>query len=216
MDERIKQNYKNYYDIIDVIGNGGFGIIYKGKIKNTNDLRAIKVMNFDKIKECLLIKYNANEIEQQLQLCIQGFINEFENMKICSMNNENSVKCYEYFYNKEHFVIIMELCDNNLGKLLTERYLINNCGFNEKEIYEILKQLNKTFNIMKNNKIIHRDLKLENILIKYSDQEHKKYTIKLTDYGCSKRLSSLTNNYLNTFSGTMIYMAPEILKKKRI
>ena len=36
--------------------------------------------------------------------------------------------------------------------------------------------------------MVHRDLKLENILIKYMDKEHKNYIVKLTDYGCSKRI----------------------------
>ena len=76
-----------------------------------------------------------------------------------------------------------------------------------------MKQLNNAFKIMKENKIIHRDLKLENILIKYNDKEKKKYTIKLTDCGCSKRLISLSKNYGNTPNiGTIVYMAPEILK----
>ena len=57
--------------------------------------------------------------------------------------------------------------------------------------------------------IIHRDLKLENILIKNIDKE--KYIIKLSDYGCSKRLISLSRN-CNTYSGTLLYMSPEILK----
>jgi serine/threonine protein kinase len=84
------------------------------------------------------------------------------------------VKCYEYFNNKENFVIIMELCDKNLSKLLAEK-IINNKEeiFNINEILEILKQLNNTFKIMKENKIINRDLKLENILIKYDDKEKK-------------------------------------------
>ena len=74
-----------------------------------------------------------------------------------------------------------------------------------------MKQLNKTFRIMKEKKIIHRDLKLENILIKYIDKEKKKYIIKLSDYGCSKRLQSLSR-YCSTYSGTLAYMSPEILK----
>ena len=49
---------------------------------------------------------------------------------------------------------------------------------------------------MNANKIIHRDIKLENILIKYNDKEHKDFTIKLSDYGCSKRLNSLSKNFL--------------------
>ena len=72
-----------------------------------------------------------------------------------------------------------------------------------------MKQLNNTFKIMMENKIIHRDLKLENILIK---KENGQNIIKLTDYGCSKRLLSLSN-YGNTAGiGTVVYMAPEILK----
>ena len=59
------------------------------------------------------------------------------------------------------------------------------------------------------NKIIHRDLKLENILIK---KEKGQNIIKLTDYGCSKRMISLSN-YGNTLNvGTVAYMAPEVLK----
>ena len=73
-------------------------------------------------------------------------------------------------------------------------------------------QLNVMNILIIENKIIHRDLKLENILIKYKDKGHKKYIIKLSDYGCSKRLSSLTKNYLNSVNGTLLYMAPEILK----
>jgi len=126
-------------------------------------------------------------------------------MNICSKNNINSVKCYEYFINNDYFVIIMELCDKNLSKLLLERKKT----FNLKEIFEILNQLNNAFKIMKENKIIHRDLKLENILIKYN--EDKTFTIKLSDYGCSIRVESLSRNFSNSIVGTNIYMAPEIL-----
>ena len=105
----------------------------------------------------------------------------------------------------------MELCDNNLQHLLNQRKKEKKKGFNYKEIYDIMKQLNKTFRIMKEKKIIHRDLKLENILIKYIDKEKKKFIIKLSDYGCSKRLISLSR-YCSTYSGTSAYMSPEILK----
>ena len=93
-------------------------------------------------------------------------------MKICSINNNNSVKCYEYFNNKDNFVIIMELCDENLLQLLNKRLKNENKGFNSEEIYEIMNQLNNTFKIMKEKNIIHRDLKLENILIKYNNNKN--------------------------------------------
>ena len=213
MSDRTKKNYKNYYEIIEVIGFGGGGYVYKGKEKATKELRAIKVISLEKIEEYLLSQYETEEIKEQLNLCINGFIEEFNNMKICSNNNNNSVKCYEYFNNKDNFVIIMELCDLNLSQLLKQRLLNNKKGFNIEEIYEIISQLNNTFKIMKKNNIIHRDLKLENILIKFNDKEHKKYTIKLSDYGSSKRLKSLSMN-CNSYLGTLVYMAPEILKRK--
>ena len=189
MSDRIKTNYEEYYEIIKLIDSGAYGHVYKGREKSTKELRAIKVISLEKIKENLLSQYEANEIEEQLNLCINGFIEEYNNMKICSNNNNNSVKCYEYFNNKDNFVIIMELCDKNLSEVLKQRVKNEKKGFNIEEIYEIMNQLNNTFKIMKENNIIHRDLKLENILIKYNDNND--YTIKLTGYGCSKRLNSL-------------------------
>ena len=106
MSERSKKNYEEYYEKIDVIGVGGYGCVYKGREKETKELRAIKVMSLEKIKENLLLQYERKDIKKHLDLCINGFIEEFNNMKICS--NKNSVKCYEYFNNRNNFVIIME------------------------------------------------------------------------------------------------------------
>ena len=217
MAERSKENYEKYYDIKKVIGTGAYGCVFEGNEKNNkNELRAIKVIELKKIKEILLSGYQIEDLKNQLKLCIDGFIKEFENMKICSENNNNSVKCYEYFNNKDNFVFIMELCDENLSQLLTNKFINNKLGFNSEEILEILKQLNNTFKIMKDKNIIHRDLKLENILIKYNDEQHKTFTIKLADYGSSKRFysqsKSLSKIYFNSHVGTFNYMAPEILK----
>ena len=205
MAERSKQNYNDYYETINVIRICRYGYVYKGIDKETKELRAIKIMDKEKIRKNLSYQYEIKEIENQLKIYIEGFIQEFENMKICSKNNDNSVKCYEYFNNKDNFVIIMELCDENLLRILKKRIENDKKGFNSEEISEIMEELNNTFKIMKENNIIHRNLKLENILIKYHDKEHKKYTLKLSDYICSKRLISLSQNCID------IYMAPEIL-----
>jgi len=66
MIERSKQNYEDYYEIIKVIGIGGYGCVFKGRDKQTKELRAIKVMNIDKIKENLLIKYEREELKDFL------------------------------------------------------------------------------------------------------------------------------------------------------
>ena len=206
---RQSQDFRKYYDNLEGIGNGEFTIVYKGREKKTNELRAIKVIQLDKIKENIfLYKREDEDPQKKLKECIDGYINECENMKLCS--NINSVKFYEYFNDGNNFVIIMELCDSNLSKLLLKR---NNMGFTDQEIYEIMTQLNNGFKIMKENKIIHRNLKLENIFIKYED--NNKYIVKLADYGSSKRLDSLSKNYCNTNVGTLIYMPLEILKEEK-
>ena len=131
-------------------------------------------------------------------------------MEICSKNNtnNNSIKYYEFYNTNENLIIVMELCDTSLQQLLNDR----KDGFNEGEIRDILNQLNNTFKIMKDNKIIHRDLKLANILIKYEDNNKQKFIVKLTDYGISKQLTSISKCFTHT--GTLLTMAPEILNEE--
>ena len=151
----------------------------------------------------------ANNIFNDLEVTKIGenLLNEIKNLKLCSKSNNNIVKFYEYYDTEEEFVIVMELCDNNLKHFLFER----KNGLNKNEIKEIIMQLNNAFRIMVDNKIIHRDLKLENILIKYINEDKTKYSVKLADYGVSKKLNTLAQK-CRTHAGTLITMAPEILK----
>ena len=100
----------------------------------------------------------------------------------------------------------MELCDDNLHNILNKKER----GFNCEEIIDIIKQLNNTFKIMSNNCIVHRDLKLENILVKYIDNKKSKFIVKLSDYGISRKMLSMSKK-CSTYAGTIITMAPEIL-----
>ena len=177
MSERSKHNYKDYYETINEIRIYRYGYIYKGRDKETKELSSIKVIDKENIRKNLSYQYEIKEIKNQLKIYIEGFIQEFENMKICSKNNENSVKCYEYFNNKDNFIIIMELCDENLLQKLNKRIENDKKGFNSEEISEIMEDVNNIFKIMKENNIIHWNIKLDNITIKYDDKEHKKYKI---------------------------------------
>ena len=58
--------------------------------------------------------------------------------------------------------------------------------------------------------IVHRDIKLNNILIKYLDEDKTQYKVLLSDYGISNQINSITQK-LNTYIGTRLLMAPEIL-----
>ena len=85
-------------------------------------------------------------------------------MKECQKNNnKNSVKFYEYYDTDDEFIIVMELCDENLVSLIKRIQRTLNLD----EIYDLLSQLNNTFKIMYESKIAYRDINLNNILIKY-------------------------------------------------
>ena len=210
-----EEDFRNYYDIIKKIGEGGFGIVYEVKLKETEELRAIKVIDKKKIIDIFINENLRKPNEEEMKIYINSFFNEIENMKLIegkNKENENTVKFYEYFHTENEFCIVMELCDGNLFEILSNKE--NDQGFKVYEIYNILNQLNNTFRIMVENKLVHRDLKLQNILIKYKDKEKKDYIVKLTDYGISKHLLSLTRK-LSTQIGTFNMMAPEILEGKQ-
>jgi serine/threonine protein kinase len=61
------------------------------------------------------------------------------------------------------------------------------------------------------NNIIHRDIKLENIMVKYIDSSHRKFIPKINDYGLSKQVKG---GITSTVCGTPIFMAPELILNK--
>ena len=209
MEERTKENYNLYYEKLGKIGKGAFGDVYKAKLKENNEFRAMKFIDLDDMKQKINESLIIEDPQKAFNDGLKDIINELENMKICSNENrnDNSVKYYEYFKSENEFVIIMELCDCNLKNLLKDKN-----SFSAEEIYFIMKQLNNTFKIMEEKQIVHRDIKLENILIKFKDEKKKDYFVKLTDYGISKRITNTT--MAKSKKGTLITMAPKIIKNE--
>ena len=67
---------------------------------------------------------------------------------------------------------------------------------------------------MAEKNIVHRDLSLKNILLKYENDEKTKYTVKLCDYGITKQLINITRGFTKNQLGTVDFIAPEITKNK--
>ena len=175
--------------IKEEIGKGNFSKVFKAFDNENKCFVAVK-----KINKILL---NENK---------ESIINEIETMKKLN-NNEHSIKLIENYEDEDYFNIVMELLDSNL-----QNELKKNGKFSLKTIKIILLQLNSILYLMNEKKIIHRDLKLENILIKYKNINLNEFEIKLSDFGLSKFLEK--NNVTSTFCGTIINMAPEILENK--
>ena len=204
MEER--KSYEDKYELKEKLGEGGNSIVFKAVQKSTGKNVAIKKFDKNRIKDYYMSEFFKAISDEEMKPYIDSYLKEIENMKTAegiNKDNENTIKFIEYYDYDDEFVLIMELCDENLAKFISKRAQLS-----EEEIYMILSQLNNTFRIISSKKIAHRDLKLENILVKYENQEKTKYTFKLTDYGESKTLS-ITNKY--TQVGTCNFTAPEIL-----
>ena len=186
MTEYKNNSFRKFYEIDDFIGSGEFADIYNGKNIQTNEEVAIKLAGKDTIKK-YLINHNIPNDKENLNKYINILTNEVKYMKILQKENEtvndNVVKIKDCYYDDKEFAIIMELCDTNLYNHVLDK----GRGLNSKEIYYILSQLNNSFKIMNKNEILHRALRIENILIKYKNKEKDEFIakLKLTDDCCS-------------------------------
>ena len=177
-------NLLDNYEELQKIGEGNFGRVYSTKRKNDGKKVCLKFITIN----------NNNKNDYKNELEILKLLNEFE----------NSVKYYgDYKYineiGEEEIIIEMEKCDMDLKKFIKEKLILK-----VEEIKKILFGLNKVFKFMQEKKIIHRDLKLDNILVKYDNNSG--YIFKLSDYGNAK----IQNNSYS-LKGTLETIAPEIL-----
>lgn len=178
----IKQSYKTYYKDEGVLSDDGHYKIHKASRKNSYEKYAIKIFDFNNI----IAEYKNDRMkdpeQKDMEVFVQGLIEQIRVMKILSNGNINSVKLYECFLTKDEFAMVMELCDTDMMHLYTD----NPTLFSLEKVYQILTQLNNTFLLMARNNFIHGDIKLDNILVKYTNS-YNDYILKLTDYGVSNK-----------------------------
>jgi surface protein len=192
----------------DYLGGGGFGQVFKALIKDTDERRAVKIIDKNRIREDYKKEFYKYPSEEEIKPYFEDLKDEIKYMEIMegpNKDNENTVKFDKYFEYKDIFVIVMEYCNSSLLD-----YFATRNTFTVEEIRDFLTQLNNSFKIMNENRIAHRDLSLENILIKYRNNDNRKIIYKLTDYGVSKKLLSLSKKF-STKVGKLDFMAPEIL-----
>ena len=173
------------YEKINQIYTWSYGEIFKAKNNQTGNYVAIQRIDKSKFE-------NENK-----------YLSIVQNMKL--LKSENSVSFIEAFNTKDNFYIVMELCLINL-----EEYMkIRNEELSIQELKEILIQINKILKKMKEENIIHRDLKLSNILI--SMNKINKILFKLCDFNLSKNINKELKK-----NKKILTIAPEIIKEGNI
>ena len=172
------------YKLNEKIGGGNFGEVYSGILKI-----AIKRIPKSIIEDQKLNK----ELEREKNI-------------LSKCKSTNIIKLYDFIETEDYYDLILEKCDTDLNSILEKRKR----GFSIIEIRNIMNQLNNAFRILESKNIIHRDIKLENILVKYNNRSKEDFTVKLADFGLSREISNKIK-IDDSFCGSPDTMAPEIL-----
>lgn len=178
------------YQLIESIGTGSYGDVYKALSLKTGQICAVKVIQLEPGEE------------------LDEVLNEVNFLKSCSHSNIVSyIGCYlrkGSLKGEKYIWIVMEYCG---GGSVEACYKTLKQPFTEMEIACILREGLEGLQFLHSRRQIHRDIKAGNILI--TDQGHA----KLADFGVSTQITK-TLVKRNTFIGTPYWMAPEVISSE--
>ena len=171
---------KSDFKFIKKLGYGQFGNIYKAREKRRGYLVAIKSISKEKIRKYKMEKSLIKEIK--IQYCL---------------DHPNILPLYGFFHDEKHIYLIMEYAEH--GQLFDWLKKQPEGRTTEKRASGIIRQILEAFAYMQEKKVIHRDLKLENVL-RFGE------TVKVADFGWSV----IANEKRQTYCGTLDYISPEM------
>ena len=183
------------------IGKGSFGEVYITSKKGDDTQKfATKKLDREELgKEAL--KYLKNEIQILQQLKHQNIV-KFESIK----------------KTKKHFYLVMEYCNGGELSGALEKYQEKyGKPFSQEIVQHLMRQIIDAFKYIHAQKVVHRDIKLENILINFETEKDKeelnmmKATAKIIDFGFACFIDK--SGLLYSTLGSPINMDPIILKK---
>ena len=164
-DPKDSEIFQKTYEKMETISKRDNIEVYKGKNKNTSEIVTIK------------------EIQMTSSIKKEDIEKEVEYMELFK-NNTHSIKFIEKIEENNITYIVFESYDAALKKYLNE----SQTGFNLEEIKIVMNHLNSILTELRKNKMVHNDIKLENILVKFTNSSY--FDIKLSEYGKAKTLTS--------------------------
>ncbi|XP_008397423.1 TRAF2 and NCK interacting kinase a isoform X16 [Poecilia reticulata] len=176
------------FDLVELVGNGTYGQVYKGRHIRTGQLAAIKVMDVATDEE--------DEIKSEI------------NMLKKYSNHRNIATYFGVFIKKQppgiddQLWLVMEFC----GAGSVTDLIKNTKGNSLKEDWNayICREILRGLAHLHQHKVIHRDIKGQNVLLTENAE------VKLVDFGVSAQMDR-TVGKRNTFIGTPYWMAPEVI-----
>ena len=183
------------------LGKGSFGQVYLSRLKNDNNIYATKVYNRETIENSSAMKYLTNEI---------SILNE--------LRHPNIVNFVEVKKTKKHYYIVMEFCNGGeLEKALQKYQIKYGKPFSEEIVQHLMRQIIDAFRFIHSKNVMHRDIKLENILLHFNNPQDKENLnmmnaiVKIIDFGFACKIAK--NGLTTTTIGNPMNMDPLMLKK---
>ena len=189
--------------LIKCIGKGEFGEVFLTSKKGTDQMFAVKKVSKSLVLQDKVKKYFNNEIYILKQV-----------------NHPNIIKLYEIKQTLNNFYLVFDLCNGGGLSNCLEKYMKQNKKpFTQEIAQSIIRQLVSGLQYLHNNKILHRDLKLDNVLLHFNSEEDKnnfnllKAQVKIIDFGFARYLEN--DSLAQSVLGSPINMDPQILAKMR-
>ena len=175
----------SHYKIIEKIGEGGMGVVYKAKDTKLDRQVAIKF---------LPVHLSSNEEHKQ------RFMREAKSA--AALNHSNILSIYEIDQQNGNMFIVMEFVEGQTLKSYISN-LTSGTGVPVLQAIEWVEQLARGLKSAHELNIIHRDIKTENIMISRDGR------LKIMDFGLAKLNTDNGLTKTKTSVGTLSYMSPE-------
>lgn len=172
------------YHILEVIGEGSFGRVYKGRRKFSGQVVALK----------FIPKVGRSEKD------LRSLKREIDIMR--GLKHPNIVLLLDSFETEREVVVVTEYAEGELFQILED-----DGSLPENQVCEIACQLVSALYYLHSHRILHRDMKPQNILL------GKGGVIKLCDFGFARAMS-VSTLVLTSIKGTPLYMSPELVEEK--
>lgn len=172
------------YHILELIGEGSFGKVYKGRKKYSGQVVALK----------FIPKVGRSEKE------LKNLQREIDIMR--NLEHENIIKLLDSFETPKEVCVVTEYAEGELFQVLED-----DGSLPEQQVRKIACQLVKALYYLHSHRILHRDMKPQNILL------GKGGVVKLCDFGFARAMS-INTLVLTSIKGTPLYMSPELVQEK--
>ncbi|XP_005520039.1 PREDICTED: serine/threonine-protein kinase 36 [Pseudopodoces humilis] len=172
------------YHVLEMIGEGSFGRVYKGRRKHSAQVVALK----------FIPKVGRSEKE------LKNLQREIEIVR--GLHHPNIIQMLDSFETAKEVVVVTDYAEGELFQILED-----DGSLPEDQVQTIAAQLISALYYLHSHRILHRDVKPQNILL------GKDGVVKLCDFGFARAMSIHTM-VLTSIKGTPLYMSPELVEER--